>query len=227
MRLPDEVLAEIIGYLALNDPDWFSVEYIKSCRLTCRRLSCIASTFLIPCIGVDISLSSLFCLEAISQHPLISRSVKAVDMNLTLYKCHISSAFTTFVGYCLKLLERDLGSKDTGSLDEIDWEWWEIDEPTAKGIFDNIKNIQQRWSQIRRDIIHGNEENAFPDLHQNFLIAQYKEYQRFHGEQTRPSRQWLPPESCRRDIQAAFCKISPICRRQYRPRHWPVDSIPF
>jgi len=109
-------------------------------------------------------------------------------MNLTLYKCHISSAFTTFVGYCLKLLERDLGSKDTGSLDEIDWEWWEMDEPTAKGIFDNIKNIQQRWSQIRRDIIHGNEENAFLDLHQNFLIAQYKEYQRLHGEQTRPSR---------------------------------------
>ncbi|KAK0644002.1 hypothetical protein B0T16DRAFT_416982 [Cercophora newfieldiana] len=190
MSLPDEMLNEIFSHLVLPDESgWPQPTPVQHSRLTCRRFSRIASTFLVPRLEVDISLPSLVRLEEISQHPLISRSVESVAFKLDLYKTHIASSFAKFIEYCLYLLDRDLGDEYAESIREIDWEWWGLGRRAAWRIICDMREVRNIWEQLRQQINQSldglmMEEVLEPQpFHQEFLAAQHEKFRRLSKEQ--------------------------------------------
>ncbi|KAM7191337.1 hypothetical protein V8F33_008940 [Rhypophila sp. PSN 637] len=80
LSLPTELLLAILRYIEVG-----SVQDIKNCRLTCRRLRDVGSELLVRVIDVECSAASLSSLEAIASHPAIARGVYSVRIWLQQY----------------------------------------------------------------------------------------------------------------------------------------------
>jgi hypothetical protein len=72
------------------------LESIRNLRLTCRRLSWVASRYLVDSVEVDLTKSSLARLEAISRHPEISRGVRWVRVNVGFHPTDQAERIETF-----------------------------------------------------------------------------------------------------------------------------------
>ncbi|KAM7219760.1 hypothetical protein V8F06_004794 [Rhypophila decipiens] len=80
LSLPNELLLAILRHVEVC-----SVQDIKNCRLTCRRLRDVGSELLVRVIDVECSAASLSRLEAITSHPTIARGVHTVQIWLQQY----------------------------------------------------------------------------------------------------------------------------------------------
>ncbi|KAK5659967.1 hypothetical protein OQA88_13432 [Cercophora sp. LCS_1] len=91
---PDEILLEIFTHLEDHVfrafekypySRWHSSRDIKSLRLVCRRVSNISSQLLVRVFHFDFSQQSLQRLEEISRHPVVSKGVHIIHVNLSFY----------------------------------------------------------------------------------------------------------------------------------------------
>ena len=92
--LPTEILTRCFKHLSAL-PN--CRKDLEASRLTSKRLSEIVAPILIHSVRVHISLDSLARLEAISQHPLIAKSVRTVEINLSFYDVLLAKDFSLFV----------------------------------------------------------------------------------------------------------------------------------
>src|ERR1700733_2802153 len=104
--LPVEILTQCFKHLS-ELPD--SREDLEASRLTSKRLSEIVAPILIHSVRVHISLDSLARLDEISQHPLIAKSVRTVEINLSFYDALLAKDFSLFAKCCTSELSWDAG----------------------------------------------------------------------------------------------------------------------
>ncbi|KAK0740462.1 hypothetical protein B0T18DRAFT_209602 [Schizothecium vesticola] len=111
LDMPTEILVEIIEWLQLGDVESGS-DSVQDCRLTCRRLSHIADNFLIPGRTLRLSLDneSLSRLEAISRHQTIRKTVKTLELDLSLYPDTDGVPVSVFASHATCLLDLALGT---------------------------------------------------------------------------------------------------------------------
>ena len=90
-------------YPRLRIRDWPRGEYesgtktIQSCRLTCRRFCEVSSGLLVRLVRVSYRLSSVSRLKDISHHPIISRGVRAIQIDLGIHKTEFAPSFESFM----------------------------------------------------------------------------------------------------------------------------------
>lgn len=110
LDMPTEILVEIIERVQLGDAE-FGLDSIQACRLTCRRLSHIADSFLITDGTLRLSLDkeSLAKVEIISRNPTLRNKVKTVELDLALFADIEGIPFSAFAWLAASLLDLALG----------------------------------------------------------------------------------------------------------------------
>lgn len=111
--MPTEILFQIIEWLQLGDVK-SGCDSLPDFRLTCRPLSHIADNFLIPDRTLRLSLNkeSLSRLEAISRHPRIRKTVKVLELDLSLFPDTNGVGVSVFASHAISLLKLALGKYD-------------------------------------------------------------------------------------------------------------------
>jgi hypothetical protein len=116
--MPTEILIQIIEWLQLGDAESGS-ESVQDCRLTCRRLSHIAGSLLITdgILRLSLDRESLSA-ETVSRNPTIRKTVKTLELNLSLYSDTDGVPLSGFALYAICLLDWALGKyrPDSGEL---------------------------------------------------------------------------------------------------------------
>lgn len=111
LSLPDELLLDIFNkvktYRPANKalhPDFASSSAdIAAVRLTCRRFAATSSHLLVHYIRLDgINSHSLDRLEAISRHPLVSKGVRVIRLELRCYVPTLANDSTEFARWAAK-----------------------------------------------------------------------------------------------------------------------------
>ncbi|KAH6656583.1 hypothetical protein BKA67DRAFT_654911 [Truncatella angustata] len=105
LDLPNELLVAIFGHvrdeqLDLNRRELKvengNCEDIKNIRLTCRRFCETSSHLLMNCVYVDFTTASIVRLTEVSEHPLISRGIRSVQVNVYYYSHRLAADFSAF-----------------------------------------------------------------------------------------------------------------------------------
>ncbi|KAL9641336.1 MAG: hypothetical protein Q9204_000072 [Flavoplaca sp. TL-2023a] len=129
LDLPDEILLRVCEYVRGWQPDVLrfgstflnTSNDIKSLRLTCWRFCNTSSHLFLPFVRVELNQASLERLNAISQHPMISKGVRVVRVVLDYYDYDLANDLAFFaefsavrMGECANSLELglSLGTKD-------------------------------------------------------------------------------------------------------------------
>lgn len=100
LDLPNEVLDSIFHHLPIeNHIRTTSRPDVKSTRLSCRRFRNLSSRHLISHITVNVTRASLSRLEGVSLHPLISRGISSVSLNLALFDLKLAEHFELYRKY--------------------------------------------------------------------------------------------------------------------------------
>ena len=173
--LPIEILTQCFKHLS-GLPD--SREDLEASRLTSKRLSEIVTPILIHSVRVHISLDSLARLDEISQHPLIAKSVRTVEINLSFYDALLAKDFSLFAKCCTSDLSWDAGIFEQcpwgPDLDRSKEEEEEIEIDHAKAC-----KAETEWTAVcKEDYDKG---NLTP--YQTILQEAYQEYRRRFDDQ--------------------------------------------
>ncbi|PGH11248.1 hypothetical protein AJ79_04982 [Helicocarpus griseus UAMH5409] len=78
-HLPHELLIHCCSFLQGSTPD------VQSLRLTSKRLHDASSFFLVDTLTIRITTKSISMLEAVSNHPIISKGIKTIKLCLCFY----------------------------------------------------------------------------------------------------------------------------------------------
>lgn len=118
LDLPDELLRHIFLHVRGDtttfefddcDDGGEDVEQVKDLRLTCRRFCATSSHLLMIYVKVDLTPESLAHLDRVSQHPTISKGIRAVKIYLGRhFDPEISHDFRAFADYQESKLRRSI-----------------------------------------------------------------------------------------------------------------------
>ncbi|KAI1325435.1 hypothetical protein F5Y16DRAFT_401435 [Xylariaceae sp. FL0255] len=104
--VPNEILIEILSYFDFEthiyspsgyDPKSPHIDAIKNLRLTCRKLSLIASEFLLDFVHVEPSEESLHRLECIANHPMIGQKIRGAHVSFAMYHPRLARKLDPFI----------------------------------------------------------------------------------------------------------------------------------
>ncbi|KAL9026726.1 MAG: hypothetical protein Q9180_007437, partial [Flavoplaca navasiana] len=107
LDLPDEILLRVCEYVRGWQPDVlrFGSSFlntsndVKNLRLTCWRFCNTSSHLFLPFVRVELNQASLERLNAISQHPTISKGVRVVRTVLDYYDYELANDFGFFAEF--------------------------------------------------------------------------------------------------------------------------------
>jgi hypothetical protein len=208
---------------------------MKRCRLTCRRFANIADSYLFPGVRVKLDHASLERLEAIAQHPVISKSVKTVRFDLSLYKKSLSSNLDRFGWFCTTHLQWELNRR----ADEMTtWQdRWDCPdrrylEPVDK-VDEALTTVLEVWNTLVEVIEHDPTPvlDERPESHQykpfwDFLRAQQQEYSQW----CRKQQQLLTTDEFFPRVAAAVAKMPCANTIQFHDldiKNGPKLGLPF
>lgn len=169
LSLPDELLLDIFNkvktYRPANKalhPDFASSSAdIAAVRLTCRRFAATSSHLLVHYIRLDgINSQSLDRLEAISRHPLVSKGVRIIRLELRCYVPSLANDIRKFARWAEKRV-LDLARYQRRTFEkEVEDSTYE-DSNTAQGLMKKrdelatllgkLRNILDMWSSVSVD----------------------------------------------------------------------------
>lgn len=166
LSLPDELLLDIFNkvktYRPANKalhPDFASSSAdIAAVRLTCRRFAATSSHLLVHYIRLDgINSHSLGRLEAISRHPLVSKGVRVIRLELRCYVPTLASDSREFARWATKRvlnLARYYRRTFEKEVEDLTYE----DSNTTEGLMKKrdelatllgrLRNILDMWSSV-------------------------------------------------------------------------------
>jgi hypothetical protein len=119
---PNEILSQCFSHLRIErHTGWPSSESkldIPNLRLVCRRFNAVSAPLLICSVRVDITSDSLRLLEEISWHPIFSKSIKQVEINVSYYDACIANDMALFAQHNSTALFQTLEMMERGCSDE-------------------------------------------------------------------------------------------------------------
>ncbi|KAI0996650.1 hypothetical protein K3495_g11533 [Podosphaera aphanis] len=185
LDLPDEILIHICEYVQ-GRPEYFiryipefnfGAQEVKNMRLTCRRLCTTSSHLLLSSIHVDMDAASLAHLEEISRHPLISRGVQVIRLNLLYYDSILGEDFEAFSDYHgHRLLETTECIEEMASHDA------DFFLGTPKDVVDTA--IDEGWKIGRAWVDFAENDFSEEDLcYRKPLLTAYQKYRELYLEQ--------------------------------------------
>lgn len=114
LNLPDELLRKIFEEVrgdfdsTYQESSEDGVSDIKSLRLTCRRFCDASSHLLLHHVDVSLANSSLEHLDEVSRHPTISKGIRSLQINISLYEpTRFCSSLKGFIDGVVKQLRSD------------------------------------------------------------------------------------------------------------------------
>jgi hypothetical protein len=177
-HLPTEILRQCFKYESLFDllgtPDNYKIQ-LKALRLTSKRFATVCAPLLFNFARVYAASDSLDTLEEMSRHPLISKSIRTVEVNASCYSASVVEYFALFADNCATSLGRILSGYEQVSGDFDTDPYW-------KGVgllLDNAWRTHDDWSAITDD--EYDEDNLTPA--QVMLDELYQEYCRRFDDQ--------------------------------------------
>lgn len=187
--LPDEILIHICEYVQGREEHYLrfipeiniSVQEVKNMRLTCRRFCNASSHLLISCIYLDFDEASLHYLKEVSSHPVISKGVQYVRINLLYYDSVLEEDIDTFGDYhARRLLET------TECIEDISNHHADFFSGTPKEVVDAAIrkgwNIGKAWLDAVGDF--SDEEISDEDMgYRRSLLRAYRKYRRLYSKQ--------------------------------------------
>jgi hypothetical protein len=135
LELPNELLIRIFDFVrgqhlqhSYGEHHFFSqygsteeARDIQNVRLTCRRFCGASSHLLLDYICLELEAESLSRLLEISQHPTISKGIRAVDIRLTYYHSQVTNNLRTFAAMLLHLFENDCEQNERNRSRRVTW----------------------------------------------------------------------------------------------------------
>ena len=119
LSLPNELLRQIFKYVrgGLNEHDLYffdrnggDVGQVKALRQVCRRFCDTSSHLLLRYVKVDITRPSIMHLEEVSRQPVISKGIRAIQVNLKFYDSVLASDIHAFAAYQASRLRSSISS---------------------------------------------------------------------------------------------------------------------
>ena len=169
LSLPDELLVEIFTAVKTYNPAngaqhaafASSSEDIANVRLVCQRFAACSSHLLVHYVRLDgINPESLEKLEAISQHPVISKGVHIVRLVAQFYASTFADdlrqfawyAVNTVFGQALRYKESlDEAEKATNMDDPASVERLVAKKTECVAVLERVKDILKTWSRVSAD----------------------------------------------------------------------------
>ncbi|KAI1385467.1 uncharacterized protein F4822DRAFT_345383 [Hypoxylon trugodes] len=156
LKLPNELLSEIFALLP------HPTKNIASVRLVCRRFRDVSSRHLCPYFVVRMSEESLDCLNNISQHPLISKGVKKLGIDISTFSGMLARNLDELTRVSCNALET--AKKPKGSSDE---------DPRIKEARNKRNKVLHSWLRLRK-IGFGGDINDLSDWdRENFVLIDW------------------------------------------------------
>ncbi|KAI0518136.1 hypothetical protein F5B22DRAFT_644898 [Xylaria bambusicola] len=177
--LANELLIYIFE-LARGDRNYvgsLEIQTIQAIRLTCRRFNELSSHLLLRNLKVNLTRSSLDCLDEISRHPLISKGIETIDL-------YLSPSHFLIAGYSIR------GFAAAGALAlSCELFCWRH-TPTTPSFLRQVTNhtllykrainmgdaLAISWAKVAR---HGVDPNCEDDL---LIAREYKKYCQLYRE---------------------------------------------
>ena len=119
LSLPNELLRQIFKYVrgGLNEHDLYffdrnggDVGQVKALRQVCRCFCDTSSHLLLCYVKVDITRPSIMHLEEVSRQPVISKGIRAIQVNLKFYDSVLASDIHAFAAYQASRLRSSISS---------------------------------------------------------------------------------------------------------------------
>jgi hypothetical protein len=166
--LPTEILTQCFKHLCVG---WYTSKELKALRLTSKRLEAISTPLLIDFVSVYIAADSMSRLEAISRHPVFSKSIRTVQINISFYDALLANDFTLFAKCCT--------SKLLNSAESFDRLLWKDGDEEIKLASQNAWRTYNEWSAF----IDGEYDEDDPTTGQVLLQKAHREYRRRFDDQ--------------------------------------------
>jgi hypothetical protein len=155
--LPYEILGNCIEYLEHSKED------IQNLRLVSKRCNAVSSPFLLDSIRVCVTSSSLFIFETLSQHPVFSKSIRNVKIDVSYYDAKLAEDRGLFGRHCGSNLYRRLECYERStSFTE------EEEDPTQR-----LWPVSDEWERVDTQAAHLEEtctetERLLLDAHSHY-----------------------------------------------------------
>ena len=186
LDLPDEILVLISEYAKdwTPDPRFDTSLYrqgvgeIKNLRLTCWPFCNASSHLLVPLVKVELNPASVAHLDTISQHPTISKGVRAVRVVLDYYDYELANDLAHFAHFSAYNLRRHTDLSEYRALDDTN-------EPAASDleIIRKARELENVWASFASDTVDEANLNANVSA-LNLLRRAHEEYRSRTAEQT-------------------------------------------
>jgi len=171
--LPNEILSRCFFFTITDFDPGGHDKNIKNLRLVSKRCHNVASDFLIVSTRVYLASHSLKRLEYLSDHPIFSKSVKRVELNLSYYDSLLASDLSCFADACStdldSLVDRYAhfgGRKSTRDISTVFSAWNKVSSgefsqveanPKQRFLFDAHEEYRRRWGdqeEVKREEAH-------------------------------------------------------------------------
>jgi hypothetical protein len=181
-HLPNELLVACFSHLCSSTPT------IQALRLTSRRFHDASSLFLIPDPMVHFTTQSLDALAQIADHPIISKGVKSVIINVCYYDIRRAKNSTRFTRSSCRLISHFLScSRELEGRSDLAWSPTD-DLSSISPAFRRGQEIWQEWSGYADQMHHSDStlealgDRPLPsDL--NLLVSMYSDFRRLCEDQ--------------------------------------------
>ncbi|CAL8578327.1 hypothetical protein XPA_004116 [Xanthoria parietina] len=185
LDMPDEILVKVCEYLdvegsidILRYGSAFicSPSDIKNLRLTCRRFCNTSSHLLLPFVRVELNKTSVEHLVTVSQHPTISKGVRAVKVVLDYYDYELANDFALFAEYFAAKLAEHAGFLEYMDREEFkDQEIFKDQEGNRKETIQKAWQLENFCLSFASGAVDEADFGANPS-HRNLLQRAHEEY---------------------------------------------------
>ncbi|KFA81654.1 hypothetical protein S40288_09959 [Stachybotrys chartarum IBT 40288] len=174
LDFPEEIFCRVFEFLEEDRHElltWHDgTEDIQNCRLVCQKFCDASSRILLRTLYVDMIPSSLSRFEEASRHPIISKGIRVVRVNLHFYEPSISNNFADFVSHCANYLQLQTQGRE-GAPSRF--------TETGLKVLKKAKEVAACWHRLAQ----GEGSNVDERMHLILLRQCYERYQKNYSEQ--------------------------------------------
>ncbi|KAI1320983.1 hypothetical protein F5Y16DRAFT_417201 [Xylariaceae sp. FL0255] len=187
---PNEILHHIFSYIHTPttltgphsyDPKSPHIETIKNARLTCRRISQVASHYLLDHVSIEPTWKSLRRLACISKHPIIREEIRVVYISFAQYNSQMTR-YWNFTKALVEQLHTERLEKKCLPFDFRDEAAQEMMTLTRTSAF--IEDIwKANWCYVYSSIWDGSQTRFLLEAVKRRTFVAFEEYRRLFQEQ--------------------------------------------